>query len=86
MITGDHPGTAARIAADLGIIADDGASRSPVPSSTRSTTPTLAATVRTSSVYARVAPEHKLRIVDALQADGNDRRHDRRRRQRRARR
>ena len=27
--------------------------------------------VRTTSVYARVSPAHKLRIVDALQADGN---------------
>ena len=69
MITGDHPHTAARIAADLGIAAP-----APVPSraasSTRSTTTRSRDAVREVSVYARVAPEHKLRIVDALQADG----------------
>ena len=69
MITGDHPITAARIAADLGIVEpgartlngtelealdDDGFRRA----------------VADVSVYARVAPEHKLRIVDALQAQG----------------
>ena len=31
----------------------------------------FAEAVRKTSVYARVAPAHKLRIVDALQADGN---------------
>jgi P-type Ca2+ transporter type 2C len=69
MITGDHPITAARIAADLGIVEpgaqtlngtelealDDDGFRRAVPDV---------------SVYARVAPEHKLRIVDALQAEG----------------
>ena len=33
--------------------------------------PAFAEAVRTTSVYARVAPAHKLRIVDALQADGH---------------
>ncbi|HEY4607045.1 MAG TPA: cation-translocating P-type ATPase, partial [Acidimicrobiia bacterium] len=70
MITGDHPRTAARIAIDLGI-ADH---------SSRVVTGTeieelgdeeLSAAVRETSVYARVAPEHKLRIVDALQAEQN---------------
>ena len=70
MITGDHPGTAARIAADLGIIAADGRAVAG-PELSRLDDADLAATVRQSSVYARVAPEHKLRIVDALQADGN---------------
>ncbi len=32
-------------------------------------------------VFARVDPEHKLRIVSALAAQGSHRRHDRRRRQ-----
>ena len=69
MITGDHPRTAARIAHDLGI-ADDG---SPAVSGVEIDALDEAGfrrTARTCSVYARVTPAHKLRIVDALQADG----------------
>ncbi len=70
MITGDHPKTAARIAADLGIV-DAGS-----PALTGAEIDALdeaafAEAVRKTSVYARVAPAHKLRIVDAMQADGN---------------
>jgi P-type Ca2+ transporter type 2C len=69
MITGDHPHTAARIAADLGIGSDEprvltGAELEALDDEAR------AAAVRDVAVYARVAPEHKLRIVDALHADG----------------
>ncbi len=70
MITGDHPKTAARIAADLGIV-DAG---SPALTGTEIDAldeAAFAEAVRKTSVYARVAPAHKLRIVDALQADGN---------------
>ncbi|MGZ4422788.1 MAG: cation-translocating P-type ATPase, partial [Gaiellaceae bacterium] len=69
MITGDHPHTAARIAVDLGIAA----AGSPVVTGgelEELDDVARTATVREASVYARVAPEHKLRIVDALQADG----------------
>ena len=70
MITGDHPRTAARIAGDLGIVGRDprvatGADIEAIDDDE------LRATVQEASVYARVAPEHKLRIVDALQANGN---------------
>ena len=71
MITGDHPRTAARIAADLGIVAARREGADAATRSTRSTTTAFAAAVRKTSVYARVAPAHKLRIVDALQADGH---------------
>jgi magnesium-transporting ATPase (P-type) len=69
MITGDHPRTAGRVAADLGIAAPGapvltGAHLAALPPHG------LAEAVREVSVYARVAPEDKLRIVDALQADG----------------
>ena len=70
MITGDHPRTAARIAADLGI-APEGATAHAGAEIGRLDDGGLRALAREASVYARVAPEHKLRLVDALQADGN---------------
>jgi magnesium-transporting ATPase (P-type) len=69
MITGDHPRTAMRIAADLGIVTPG----SPVLTGAEleaASDEELKARVREVSVYARVAPEHKLRIVDALHANG----------------
>jgi Ca2+-transporting ATPase len=68
MITGDHPRTAAVIAAELGIAADGraitGRELASMPDEM------LDRTVRDVSVYARVNPEHKLRIVRALQRGG----------------
>jgi magnesium-transporting ATPase (P-type) len=70
MITGDHPRTAVRIASELGIGGDRvraliGAEIDALDDEA------LTRAVREVAVFARVAPEHKLRIVDALQADGN---------------
>ncbi|HEX6002460.1 MAG TPA: cation-translocating P-type ATPase [Burkholderiales bacterium] len=70
MITGDHPRTAARIAAELGL-ARDGAQSLTGTDLDRLDDAALAAAARTCPVYARVAPRHKLRIIDALQADGH---------------
>jgi potassium/sodium efflux P-type ATPase len=70
MITGDHPRTAGRIAADLGIIEAGGRTVAGVELD-RLDDANLRDTVRQASVYARVAPEHKLRIVNALQKGGN---------------
>jgi P-type Ca2+ transporter type 2C len=68
MITGDHPKTAAVIATELGIVANGravtGAELERMPEET------LVRTVQDVSVYARVNPEHKLRIVKALQRVG----------------
>jgi magnesium-transporting ATPase (P-type) len=70
MITGDHPRTAARIAADLGITGAESATALTGPQLDELDDAAFAEAVRTVDVYARVAPEHKLRIVDALQSDG----------------
>jgi len=70
MITGDHPRTAARIAADLGIVEAGTAALTGIELD-KLDDAGLAEAVRRTSVFARVAPVHKLRIVDALQADGN---------------
>jgi Ca2+-transporting ATPase len=68
MITGDHPITAAVIAKELGIGA--GAPAVTGAEIERAEDDSLAETVRDVSVYARVNPEHKLRIVRALQRHG----------------
>ncbi|HEX6236347.1 MAG TPA: cation-translocating P-type ATPase [Acidimicrobiales bacterium] len=70
MITGDHPRTAARIGADLGIVEPGAAAVSGVELEVLDDR-ALRSVVADTSVFARVAPEHKLRIVDALQADGS---------------
>ncbi|MGC5627799.1 cation-translocating P-type ATPase [Georgenia sp. Z1344] len=70
MITGDHPATASRIAADLGI-AEPGAAAVTGAELARMDDEALGAIVEETRVFARVAPEHKLRIVDALQARGH---------------
>ncbi|MBC8057217.1 MAG: HAD-IC family P-type ATPase, partial [Rhizobiales bacterium] len=70
MITGDHPRTAARIAADLGIVPAGSIARTGLELDAMDEAAFRDA-VRTTSVYARVAPSHKLRIVAALQAEGD---------------
>ncbi|NYI41663.1 cation-translocating P-type ATPase [Demequina lutea] len=68
MITGDHPATALAIARDLGIAADEtvltGAELASMSDAE------LGEAVANCAVFARVAPELKLRIVDAFQARG----------------
>ena len=70
MITGDHQITAAAIAAELGIVNEGGRAMTGAELQ-RMDEAQLRKAVRTCSVYARVAPEHKLRIVSALQAEGS---------------
>ena len=70
MITGDHPLTARAIAFDLGLIADANAEAYTGQQVEAMSTDELEQIVKSVSVYARVSPEHKLRIVQALQAQG----------------
>jgi P-type Ca2+ transporter type 2C len=68
MITGDYPKTAVVIARELGIsTTGDVVSGSELEEMQDAT---LSETVESASVYARVNPSHKLRIVKALQARG----------------
>jgi len=70
MITGDHPATATRIAAELGVVGEGARALTGVEIDELGED-AFARAVTDVSVYARVAPEHKLQIVDALQAEGN---------------
>ena len=68
MITGDHAATAAAIGRELGIVGQ----APPMTGSeiAASSDEELRARVLVTDVFARVAPEHKLRLVRALQAGG----------------
>ena len=67
MVTGDHRDTAAAIAREVGILrpGDEVLTGEELE---RMTDAELAARCRRVSVYARVSPEHKLRIVRAWKA------------------
>ncbi len=67
MITGDHRVTAAAIARELGLHGEAHEGRE-LDGLTQAE---IAALVEKSAVFARVVPEHKLRIVEALQAQGH---------------
>jgi Ca2+-transporting ATPase len=69
IITGDHPKTAAVIAQELGVVT---AGRAMTGAELEGmSAESLDHTVAEVSVYARVNPEHKLRIVEALQRRGS---------------
>ena len=70
MITGDHKITAIAIAKALGILEDESEATTG-PEVEKMTQEELEAHVKHYSVYARVSPEHKVRIVKAWQKYGD---------------
>jgi cation-transporting ATPase F len=69
MITGDHADTALAIARQMGIVADEGRALTGRELA-QLDAQQLARAVREVDVFARVAPEQKLSLVQALQAHG----------------
>lgn len=67
MVTGDHPATAASIAAQVGIAADQVLTGAQIDTLSDEA---LTAALRETAVFARTSPEHKHRIVAALQRAG----------------
>jgi len=75
MITGDHPGTALAVAEQIGLH-DDVVGCKPPPAVTGQALAALSDrelidTADRATVFARVAPEQKLRLVEALQVRGH---------------
>jgi Ca2+-transporting ATPase len=69
MITGDHPATALAVARQSGIAGEEDAAVTGAELDALSEEE-LSGKVERLSVYARVSPEHKLRVVRALRAQG----------------
>ena len=76
MITGDYPSTARTIARQAGLDAEDLVTGEELD---RLSEAALALHVRTATVFARMMPEQKLRIVNAPQSERRDRGDDGRR-------
>jgi P-type Ca2+ transporter type 2C len=68
MITGDYPGTAQKIASQIGLEGDGGVLTGPELAAL--SPEQLRERVSSVSIFARVVPEQKLFIVDALKANG----------------
>ncbi|MCD9142443.1 HAD-IC family P-type ATPase [Streptomyces albireticuli] len=68
VLTGDHPGTAARACRELGLKPGEVVTGDRIDALTG---PELAGLASRSTVFARCAPEHKARIVEALRAAGH---------------
>jgi Ca2+-transporting ATPase len=74
MVTGDHKLTAAAIAQELGLLGEDGKDGRRVLDGRdldRMTEEELAEVVEDVAVYARVSPEHKMKIVGAWKSRGH---------------
>ena len=69
MITGDHPGTGEAVARELGLLKTGHVVTGAELESMTDTE--FEQSVETIEVYARVSPEHKLRVVTALQKNGH---------------
>jgi P-type Ca2+ transporter type 2C len=67
MITGDYPATAIAIARQAGLPANEAVTGATID---REDAAALISRARSSVVFARIVPEQKLRIVEALKADG----------------
>ena len=68
MITGDYPGTARNIATQIGL--NHGSSIITGPELDEMSDAELQERIKTTSIFARAVPEQKLRIVQALKANG----------------
>lgn len=70
MITGDHAGTATAISREMGIFDEDTGAAVTGAEIEAATDEQLREIVNRTETFARTSPEHKLRLVKALQANG----------------